>query len=101
MNKKINLQDMLDSEIINLALSDVMSFKQLGHCQITTHTFMYEGIEHSAIMYYLEPYEKYPFHSVALVTTEKLFIGYRKYHAGFSFNNEGKVFPMPSTLFMD
>ena len=101
MNKKIDLQDILDLEIINLALSDVMSFKKLGHYHMTTHTFIYEGIEHSAGIYYLEPYKKYPFHSVALMLTEKLFIGYRKYHAGFSFNDEGKVFPMPSILFDD
>jgi len=101
VKKKINLQNMLDTEIIKLALSDVMSFKELGHYQMKTHNFTYLGTEQSAGIYYLEPCEKYPFHSVALMTTEKLYFGYRKYHSGFSFNDEEKVFPMPTYLYDD
>ena len=102
MKKKINLQNMLDTEIIKLALSDVISFKELGHYQMKTHNFTYLGTEQSAGIYYIKPSKAYPFHSVALIIEEdKIFGFFRKYHTGFSFNDENKIFPMPTALFDD
>jgi len=97
MNRKDTVyQSAVDSEVETLKKSNFTELMELPFG--TKYDFKFQTKDYNGQLCHLLPDTTSPFHSIVLLTERKMFLVYRKYLAGFSFNDNFEIFKIEDEI---